>query len=467
MTVGETGITGSETSDPATRAILTFYQGVDLENAPEGAPVHEIIKGERIYVHTRSGRRLMDGMSSFYVAGLGFSHPELVQAMAEQAGELSFFVNAAGRLPEVTRELSDKLAAIAPVRDAYVAFGNSGSEANEFALKLLRMRAIYRGEPERKKVITRAGSYHGGTIVAGSMTRVGKENAEYGLPLSGFLKLTQPDYQRQSRQGETEAAFVDRLVAEAETLIKTEGPETILAFVAEPVSFSAGIAPPPDDYFPRMQALFRQHGIACIADEVITGFGRYGQIFASPVFGFEPDCIVLAKGVTSGHFPLSALILSGDIHKDVQAAIESYGGFSHGSTYAGHPVGAAVALKVIEILERPDFFPGVRRKIGLMKEGIEEIGTLPGIKFSTASGLGGVFEFEDQVSGRTGPELAQEFARRCLEQDLIVRAAGYGVIFAPPLITSDDELKTMFSIMKSAILAVRQATSAEAVEADS
>ncbi|MCI4644998.1 MAG: aminotransferase class III-fold pyridoxal phosphate-dependent enzyme [Hyphomonadaceae bacterium] len=466
MSVGNTDASGSGVTDPATRAIMTFYQGADLADAKGGAPVHEFIKGQGIYLETTDGLKLMDGMSSFYVAGLGFCHPELVEALAKQAGELSFFVNAAGRLPDTAIRLSDKLAALAPVRDAYVAYGNSGSEANEFALKLLRMRALFRGEGQRTKVLTRAGSYHGGTFVAGSMTKVGKENVEYGLPLSGFLKLTQPDFARQAMPGESEADFVTRLVEEAENILLREGPETVLAFVAEPVSFSAGIAPPPAEYFPRMQALFRSHGIACIADEVITGFGRYAEFFACSSFGYEPDCITMAKGITGGHFPLSALILSGEIYHDVQAAIASYGGFSHGSTYAGHPVGAAVALKVIEILERPGFFPDVHRKIGLLAEGIGEIGTLAGIKFTNASGLGGVFEFGDQTTGKTGAQAAQAFADLCFKSGLIIRAAGPAVLFTPPLVTSDDELSAMFKIMKAAILAVAETPAAAPVSAE-
>lgn len=433
------------------RAIPTFYQRSDLNGPVKDAHFCEVVSGRGIYVQTLDGLTLMDGVSSFYVAGLGFCHPELVEVMSKQANELSFYVNAAGRLPRRTIELADKLASIAPVPDAYVAFASSGSEANEFALKILRMRAISRGEPERTKVLTRAGSYHGGTFVAGSMTKTGKENNEYGLPLPGFIRLTQPDYLRQARVDETEETFVTRLVNEAEALIQQGGQETFLAFVAEPVSYSAGIAPPPADYFPRMQSMLRNYGIACISDEVITGFGRYGRMFASELFGYKPDCITFAKGVTSGHFPLGGMILSGEIYVDVCQAIDAYGGFSHGSTYAGHPIGAAVALKVIEILERPDFFPQVQRKSRLMAEHISEIGGLPGIKLALSSGFSGVFEFEDGNNSGAGSDKAPGFADRCFQKGLIVRASGGGVILTPPLVTTDAELEMMFSTIKSSL----------------
>ena len=438
-------------STPATRAILTFHQRADIIDSVQGLPVQEIVRGEGVFVHTHTGRKLLDATSSFYVASLGFSHPEVLEAMTRQGEELSFYVSGAGRMPRTTRKLADKIASHTRVVDPYITFASTGSEANEFLMKLLRMRAVWKGDTKKTKVLTRQGSYHGGTLAAASMTKTGRENAEYGLPLDGFLKLAQPNYSQDSKPNESEDAFVARLVDEAESLIIAEGADTVLAFFAEPVSYSAGIIVPPESYFPKMQEMLRRYDIACVADEVITAFGRYGEMFASHAFGFEPDCVTVAKGITGGHFPLSALIIKGSYYQDIKAAAEDYGGFSHGSTYAGHPIGAAAALKVIEILERPSFLQDVRQKIRSFEGRLKCFLSHPAIKDVRTSGLGGVLVFEEGQSSEPAAELAQAFAKRCFDNGVIVRSMGSQALLAPPLIISDDELDEMFAAISASL----------------
>ena len=410
----------------------------------------QMVRGEGVFVFDDQGKDYLEASSAFYCASLGFSNPDLIKAMHAQAKDLAFYVTGAGRLPCVTVELASRLVEIAPLEDARVSFASTGSEANDFLIKLLRLRARWRGDGDRSKVLVRRSSYHGGTIATASMTRLASENREFGLPLEGYLGLRQPDFAREGHHGEIESDFVARLVREAEELILAEGPDTVLAFVAEPVSYSAGIVLPPRDYFPKMQAMLHRYGIVCVADEVVTGFGRLGEFFAAPQYGFAPDCITIAKGFSGAHFPIAACLLSGPVYEDVRKAAIAARGFAHGSTFAGHPVGAAIALEVIRQLGQEGFLRQVQDKSKTLCAKAQSYLHHDAVCAVRCAGLSVAVEFSlgDTEASR---RFVSHLSKTAFENGLIMRAAGTSVLFVPPLIISDEEIEEMFRRFDAAL----------------
>lgn len=407
-----------------------------------------IEKGKGVYVWDRNGKEYLDTSASFFCMTLGYSNPEIGQAIAQQAEKLSFHVSGEGKLPGITLQAATEIARLAPFDDAHVLFSSTGTEANEFCQKLLRLAAWGRGEKQRTKVITRQGSYHGGSLAATSMTQLyPTAGNEFMLPMPGFLAVTQPDYRNCAQPGESEAAFVDRLINEIDALIQREGPKTIVAFVAEPVSFSSALAVPPCDYFPRLQALLKGYGIALVADEVINAFGRLGKLFASPELGAQPDAIVVAKGMTSGHFPMSAVIVSGEMYQQVLEASSKLPGLAHASTYAGHPLGAAAVLAVLDILQRPGFLEEVQQRGSYLAEQLRPFADSDLIvDFRHWQGMAVALQFAGDPE--QAAERARNVAAACDEEGLIVRAVGHSLVFAPPLVITEaeiDELARRFS----------------------
>lgn len=217
-----------------------------------------------------------------------------------------------------------------------------------------------RGKPTKRKIIARDRSFHGSTIAAASMCGLDFMHREFGLPLPGFLHTPAPNFYRTAQSGEDESAFVARLVHELETLILREGPDTIAAFIAEPIQAGGGIIVPPASYFPEVHKLLRKYDILGLADEIVCGFGRTGKWFGEDTTGLAPDMMALAKGLSAGHFPISAVVMSAPIYDAVKAFNAAGGNFGHGFTNSGHPVGVAVALEVIRIYEEMEWPPMLR-----------------------------------------------------------------------------------------------------------
>ena len=239
-------------------------------------------RGRGIYLYDTDGREYIEATASFYVAALGYQNDELIDAIEAQYRELPFCVSALNRTSRSSLELSEKLVEILPLKNAHVMYGSTGSEANDFLIKMLRFGAIARGEPQRQTIIGRHGSYHGGTLATASLT--GGHHEEFGLPIAGFKHVAQADYHGDHEPGESPAEYSARLAAELEALIEREPQDSIAAFMTEAVSFSAGFKLPPAEYFPAMRTVLDRHGIEFVADEVVTGYGRTGQFWGSDTF---------------------------------------------------------------------------------------------------------------------------------------------------------------------------------------
>lgn len=399
--------------------------------------------GRGIYVYDTDGREYIEATASFYAASLGYQNDELIDAIAAQYRELPFIVSALQRTSKGSLDLAEKLIEILPLTDPHLIFGCSGSEAIDFLIKLLRFGAVARGEPERKTIIGRHGSYHGGTLASASVT--GGHHAEFGLPLPGFAHVSQVDYHGDREPGESSAEFSSRLAAELEALIADQPMGSIAAMFAEPVSFSAGFKVPPPEYFPAITSVLDSHGIDLVVDEVITGFGRTGKLFGSQTFGLNPDHVVVAKGITSAYFPLSAVGLGCDLYEALEAGSEEIGTLAHASTMAAHPVGAAAALKVMEIIERDRLVEHATVMGKQLASGLTRFEDHPLVGEIRSLGLGASLDFlrrddADCIVNTDGDDVSMAVYNALLELGVVTRPAGRSVVIAPPLIVEGSEI---------------------------
>ena len=313
-----------------------------------------IVRGEGVYVYDDEGQRYLEGMAGLWCASLGFSERRLADAAYRQMCELPFYHSFAGKVPAISAELAERLVRIAPAGMSRVLFANSGSEANDTAIKLAWYINNALGRPQKKKIISRQRAYHGVTIATASLTGLAFAHTDFDLPIARILHADCPYYYRGARPGESEEAFAARLADALEQLILREGPDTVAAFFAEPVMGAGGVIVPPATYFDRIQPILRKYDILFVADEVICGFGRTGNMFGSQTFDLQPDIITVAKALSAGYLPISANLVSGKLYEVLLAQSDKLGIFGHGYTYSSHPVPAAVALETLKIYEERD-----------------------------------------------------------------------------------------------------------------
>jgi 4-aminobutyrate--pyruvate transaminase len=418
-----------------------------LSEAREREPL-VITRGQGVFIFDADGKDYIEGVSSFYCTALGFSEEALIEAAVKQMREIPFYVSAMHRVLPAVEQLAERLCAMAPMANAKVAFTVSGSEANDALVKFLWFHNNAVGKPKRKKVISRFGSYHGGTIATASLTGWSKYHAGFDLPIAGFLHTQQPDYYNRGEAGEGQEEFADRCVAELKDLIEREDPETIGAFLAEPVSVSAGLAVPPKTYWQKVTALLRNYEIKFFDDEVVTGFCRTGEMFGYETFGLEPECITLAKGLSSAYQPISAVVMSEEFYEGLEKGSDEVGMFSHAGTYHGHPVAAAVALRVLELIEERDILGYVKGIIPHFHKALGKFADHPLVGDVRTLGLTGAIELvldkESKRQGEPAGALSKYFGDRCQDNGLFVRPIGEAAVLAPPLIIKTDEIDELF-----------------------
>ncbi|WP_374764300.1 aminotransferase [Yunchengibacter salinarum] len=310
-----------------------------------------------ITVTDSEGRDYLDCGAGLWCANIGYGNPEIGETAKKAMDQLSYFHMFAGHANEPIARLADQVLDLFHTHTpathlSKVFFGQSGSDANDTHYKLIKYYNNLRGKPHKKKMIAREGGYHGLTHAATGLTGIPGYHKAFDAPGNDIIHALCPHYYRYHEDGESEEAYCDRLIADLEDIIEREGADTIAAFFAEPVMGTGGVFLPPKGYFQKVQALLKKHDILFVADEVITGFGRLGSWFAAGHYGFAPDMVTLAKGITSAYFPLSASVISEDMWQVLKDASPEIGPMMHGYTYTGHPVGGAIALKNLEILER-------------------------------------------------------------------------------------------------------------------
>jgi len=310
-----------------------------------------IERGHGIYVTDSNGHTYIEAMAGLWSVALGFSEKRLIAAATRQMETLPFYHTFTHKSHGPVIDLAERLVGMAPVPMSKAFFTNSGSEANDTALKLIWYRSNALGQPQRKKVISRERAYHGVTIAAASLTGLAGNHRSFDLPIPGILRTGCPHHWRDAEAGESEEAFATRRAEELEQLILREGPETIAAFWGEPVQGAGGVVVPPRTYWEKVQKVLRKYDILLVADEVICGFGRTGRMFGSQTFGIEPDIMLLSKQLSSSYLPISALVANERVIAPIVEESDRLGTLGHGFTAGGHPVAAAVALETLKIIE--------------------------------------------------------------------------------------------------------------------
>jgi 4-aminobutyrate--pyruvate transaminase len=422
-------------------------------NAVSGPMV--ISRGEGVYVYDETGRQYLEGVASLWYATLGFSETRLAEAAYRQMLKLPCYHAFGNKIADVCLELTERLVALTPPGLDHVFYASSGSEANDTAMKLVRYYNNALGRPHKKKFIARDASYHGTSLATAGLTGVVRNHWGFDLPMAGILHTDCPHHYRHGLPGESEEAYADRLVASLEALILREGPDTIAAFIAEPVMGVGGVIIPPKGYFAKVQRLLREHDILFLVDEVITGFGRLGTMFGAEAFDLQPDMMTLAKGFSSGYLPISALVISDRVNDVIARASAEFGVLGHGYTYSAHPVPAAVALETLKIYEEIDIVSRVQSRTPAFAAALAPLRDSPVVGEVRQMGLiAGIELSADKAARRKfAPELAaaRVLEAQCLAQGLIVRAIGDTVAIAPPLVISDAEIGLLATRLTSAL----------------
>ena len=415
-----------------------------------------IERGEGVFVFDTHGKPYIDGMAGLWCTALGHGNEELIEAATQQMRRLSFAHLFSGKSHHGAIELAEKLKEIAPVPTSKVFFCSSGSEANDTQVKLVWYMNNALGRPSKKKIISRLKAYHGVTIAAASLTGLPNNHRDFDLPIAGILHTGCPLHYRFATPGESEQDFATRLAAELEELIVREGPETVAAFIAEPVMGAGGVIVPPASYFEKITQVCLRHDVYMIADEIITGFGRLGSMFGCQALGFKPDSISVAKALTSAYVPMAAVTVPEAMYQTMLDESRKIGTFGHGFTYSGHPVAAAVALKALEIYARDRIVEQTARKAPHFQARLGALGEHPLVGEARGVGLvGGIELVADKAAKRSfepkagvGPRVVQ-FAE---EEGLIVRfLAGDVVSICPPLIISPAEIDALFDCLTRAL----------------
>lgn len=433
-----------------------FTQLKDFASGKSHPVVVETARGIRI--QDAEGNSFIDAFAGLYCVNIGYGRTEVADAIAKQAHRLAYYHSYVGHTTDELAILSDRLVRMAPGKMSKVFYGMSGSDANETQAKLVWYYNNLRGQPKKKKIISRERGYHGCSVVSGSMTGMSFYHDQMDLPLPGILHTGVPHHYWGAEAGETEADFSRRRAAELETMILREGPETVGAFIAEPVLGTGGIIPPPEGYWPAIQTVLEKYDVLLIADEVVCGFGRVGAPFGSHLYGMKPDLITIAKGLTSAYFPLSGAIVGEKVYRVMEEAADRIGAFSHGYTYSGHPIGAAAANAVLDIVEKEDLAGKARETGAYLQSRMKAVfAQLPIVGEVRGVGMLAAIEFvadrEKKTRFEPGLKIGARISKAARDRGLIARAMPHGDIlgFAPPLITTRDEVDEIVGIAEKAV----------------
>jgi putrescine---pyruvate transaminase len=419
-----------------------------------GRGARVITRGDNIYVWDSEGHQILDAMSGLWCVNAGYGRKELADAAYRQMMTLPFYNSFFNTTTVPAVQLAAKLASLAPVvqgrRFQHVFFSSSGSESNDTNVRMVRRYWDLLDQPQRKVIISRHNAYHGSTMAGASLGGMSGMHAQGDLPIPNITHIEQPYFFEHGLPGESRADFGLRAARWLEAEILAIGPEKVAAFIAEPVQGAGGVIIPPETYWPEIQRIVDQYGILLISDEVICAFGRLGHWFAYEKFGYRPDLVTFAKGVTSGYVPLGGVMLGDRV---ARVLIEQGGEFNHGYTYSGHPVACAVALANIELMEREGLVQQVQNDTGpYLAERFAELKdhSLVGDAETCGFVAGLVIVRDKAIQQLFDPALAVGMRCRahCFNSGLIMRAVGDRMIIAPPLVMTRDQIDEMIGLIR-------------------
>ena len=431
------------------------------------------VQGKGSTLIDSNGKKYLDGIAGLWCVNIGYGNEEMANAISEQATKLAYYQTLTSYGTDIAAEYSARLIDISPVPMSKVFFGSSGSDANDTMVKIVWSYHNYLGKPDKKKIISRKHGYHGSTIFAGGLTGFSNLHYNFDLPITRTLHTssTHPLWDKEEKSNTEE--FVKKLVSDLENLIVAEGPETIGAFIAEPIMAGGGVLIPPLGYFEKIQEILTKYEILFIADEVVTGFGRTGEMFGTQAFDLKPDLITLAKGITSGYVPLSACLVSEKIWQTLVTGSASAGAYGHGYTYSGHPLAMKAAMVNLDIIERDNLLSNVAARgnqlLAELKAALaqhEFVGDIRGY------GLLSAVEFVKKRSPLTPFDLevkvAARIARKAFENGLIVRPLSESstIAFSPTFVVTDSEIGEMVEKFVNSVDAVFLELRSEGVLSD-
>jgi putrescine aminotransferase len=411
-----------------------------------------ITGGEGVWIHDSENNRLLDGMAGLWCVNVGYGQPALVEAAHEQLKSLAYYNAFFHTAVPSSIELAELLAEVSPPQFKRVYYANSGSEGNDTVIRLVRHYWDLKGQPKRKTLIARNFGYHGSTIGGASLSGMPWMHAQGDLPIPGIAHIEQPHYEALGA-GMTREQFGLTAASWLEEKILEIGPENVAAFVAEPVQGAGGVVVPPATYWPEIQRICRKYDVLLVSDEVICGFGRTGNWWGCQTFGYEPDLMTFAKGVTSGYVPLGGVMVSDRI-ADV---VEQGGEFRHGYTYSGHPVACAVGVANLKLLQQQRVVDYVREDIGpYLREQLATLHDHPLVGYTDGIGLmwaiqivkdkasNALFDYDKQVN-----VICREIARK---NGLVIRAiVNDRMIIAPPLVISRAEVDHVIDVTRRSL----------------
>jgi 4-aminobutyrate--pyruvate transaminase len=423
------------------------------QHQQQGPVVHESASG--VYIRDNHGKQYLEGMAGLWCTAIGYGQEELAKVAYEQMVKLNYSQLFAGRTNEPSVLLAEKLKAMAPFDAGRVFFGLSGSDANDTQIKLIWYYNNALGRPEKKKIISRKRGYHGVTVASGSLTGLPPFHAAFDLPIPGVLHTSSPHFYSEGLRGESEAEFLQRLVDDLEGMIQQEGPETVAAFIAEPIMGAGGVVVPPENYFPRIQQVLDKYDIAFIDDEVICGFGRTGQPFGAQTLDIKPTTMSIAKALSSAYLPISAVLIPESMYEAFADRSGELGNFAHGFTYSGHPVCAAVALRNLELMEEMDLFNHAARMGEVLQQRLQQLVGHPLVGEVRGKGLIAAVELVRQAAPRkafaASDGVGAFCANACHQAGLVLRNMGDSMAICPPLIINESQIDELVSKLVGAI----------------
>jgi L-2,4-diaminobutyrate transaminase len=436
-----------------------FHPATHMAGHARGETPGRIIEGaEGVHVVDRDGNRFLDAFAGLYCVNIGYGRREVADAIAKQAHELAYYHAYAGHASEASIRLAKMIIDRAPQGMSRVFFGLGGSDANDTNVKLVWYMNNVLGRPEKKKIIARRRGYHGSGVLSASLTGLDLYHKAFDLPLGPVLHTEAPYFFRRADRSQTEEEFTDFLAARLEELILAEGPETIAAFVAEPLLGTGGIVPPPAGYWQKVQPILERHDILLVVDEVITGFGRLGTMFGSDFYDLRPDLMTIAKGLTSAYAPLSGSIVSEKVWKVLEEGSDTMGPIGHGWTYSAHPLCAAAGVANLKVLDdlnltanAAEVGPYLTRALAEALAGQPLVGEVRG------EGMLAAVELVRDAEGPVFFEPAAKVAPRVVEamgrRGIIARAMPQSDIvgFAPPLCLTRPEADLIVDATRGAI----------------
>ena len=414
-----------------------------------------ITRGEGIRVIDEQGKAYIDGLAGLWCASLGFSERRLVEAARRQFEILPYYHGFAHKSHEPGIDLAERILSLTPVSMSKVFFNNSGSEANDSAVKMVWYYNNARGRHRKKKIISRMKGYHGATVATASLTGLPNNHRDFDLPIAHIRHADCPHHYRFAKPGESEEDFATRLAESLEAQIVREDPETVAAFIAEPVMGAGGVIVPPLTYFDKIQKVLKKYDVLFIVDEVICGFGRTGNMFGSGTFDLKPDIMTMAKALSAGYQPISATVINDELHQAFVTQSDKIGIFAHGFTYSAHPVACAVALETLNIYEERKILDHVRQVLPLFQRRLRDLAAHPLAGEARGIGLIGALELVRDKASKAAFEaaagvgsLAAEIAQ---QEGLILRAMGDSLALCPPLVITETEIDEVFDLLTRAL----------------